>query len=78
MGLRELLAIIVALTHLRQYLYGAHFTLHTDHQALTYLYTQKHMNYMMLNWIDTLFDFDFTVVHRPGIDMVLPGGLSRM
>lgn len=74
---RELLAIVVALQACRHYIFGNHFTLYTDHKALTYLYTQKHVNYMMLNWIDTLFDYDFTVVHRPGILMVLPDALSR-
>ena len=75
---RELLAIVVALMACRHYLYGYKFQLFTDHMALTYLFTQKHVNYMMLNWIDTLLDFDFTVVHRPGISMVLPDALSRM
>ena len=46
--------------------------------ALTYLFTQKHINYMLLNWIDVLFDYDFTVVHRPGIHMILPDALSRI
>jgi hypothetical protein len=75
---RELLAIVLAIANCRQWLYGRHFTLYTDHQALTFLYTQKHINYMMLNWVDILFDYDFTVVHRPGILMILPDALSRM
>ena len=75
---RELLAIIVAIEHCRQYIYGRRFTLFTDHKALTYLFTQKHINYMMLNWIDVLFDYDFLVVHRPGVSMILPDALSRM
>lgn len=75
---RELLAIVEALKACRQWLYGNHFRLYTDHQCLTSLYTQKHMNYMMLNWIDILLDYDFTVVHRPGVDMILPDALSRM
>jgi transposase InsO family protein len=75
---RELLAIVIALQKCRHYIMGQHFTLYTDHMALTYLFTQKHMNYMMLNWIDVLFDYDFTVVHRPGIQMILPDALSRI
>lgn len=75
---RELLAIVVALQACRHYIYGYKFTLYTDHMALTYLFTQKHVNYMTLNWLDTLLDYDFTVVHRPGIQMVLPDALSRM
>lgn len=75
---RELLAIVVALNHCRDYLYGRHFTLYTDHKSLSYLFTQPKLNYAQLNWLDTLLDFDFTVCHRPGIEMVLPDALSRM
>ena len=75
---RELLAIIVAIRHCHNYLYGYKFKLYTDHMALSYLFTQKYFNYMMLNWIDTLLDYDFTVIHRPGIELVLPDALSRM
>jgi transposase InsO family protein len=75
---RELLAIVVALQECRHFIYGTHFRLFTDHQSLTYLFTQKKLNFMQLNWIDTLFDYDFTVIHRPGVEMVLPDALSRM
>ena len=75
---RELLAICWAVQRCRDYLYGRHFTLETDHKALTYLFTQQHFNYMMLNWIDTLLDYDFTVVHCPGILNILPDALSRI
>lgn len=75
---RELLAIIFALQRFRQYLYGVRFELHTDHRALTFMFTQKQVNYMILNWLDTLCDYEFTVVHKPGILLVLPDALSRM
>ena len=75
---RELLAIVIAIQACRHWIYGTKFTLYTDHQALTYLFTQKHMNYMMLDWLDFLLDYNFLIVHRPGILMVLPDALSRM
>ena len=75
---RELLAIVVSMQACKHFLWGRHFRLYTDHQALTYMFTQKHMNYMMLNWMDILFDYEFTPIHRPGIQMILPDALSRM
>ena len=75
---RELLAIILALEHCRDYIYGNKFRLFTDHRSLIYLFTQKKLNYMQLNWIDTLLDYNFAVIHRPGVQNVLPDALSRM
>ena len=75
---RELLAIVFALQRLREYLFGTHFELRTDHKALTYMFTQKHANTMLQNWLDVLLDFSFDVVHHPGITMILPDALSRI
>lgn len=75
---RELLAIVWALQRCRYFLFGRHFTLYTDHKALTFLFTQQHVNYMILNWLDTLLDYDFTIVHCPGVLNVLPDALSRI
>jgi hypothetical protein len=75
---RELLAIVFALRKFRQWLWGTHFTLFTDHRALSFLFTQKHENHMLNHWADILLDYDFTVVHRPGFLMVLEDSLSRL
>ena len=74
----ELLGIVGALNKFRHYLYGTRFTLYTDHQALVYLYTSKMPNPMMQNWYDTLSEFDFDIVHLPGLSNVLPDHLSRL
>ena len=74
---RELLAIIFALQRCRQYLYGFRFQLHTDHEALTFLLTQKHTSFMLEAWFDVLLDFTFEIVHCPGVLNVLPDALSR-
>ena len=55
-----------------------HFTVYTDHKALTYLHTQKYTNPMMNNWFDTILDYNFDVIHLKGIDNVLPDHLSRL
>ncbi|KAI3656138.1 hypothetical protein MP638_003051, partial [Amoeboaphelidium occidentale] len=75
---RELLAVVFALGKFRPYLWGTHFTLLTDHKALTFIFTQRHVNQMINNWLDTLLDFDFSVVHCPGILNVLPDRISRL
>ena len=75
---KELLAIVFALKKFHAYLWSNKFTLYTDHRALIYLHSQKSLNPMMTMWLDTLFDYDFTVVHRPGIRNILPDHLSRL
>ena len=75
---RELLGIVVALNACSDYLRGRHFRLYTDHRSLAYFHSQKKLNFMHMNHLDTLLDFDFTVIHRPGIEMILPDALSRM
>jgi len=74
---KELLAIVFALKKFHYYLWGRHFTLFTDHRALTFIHTQKDLNSMMTNWHDTILDYTFKVVYRPGILNILPDALSR-
>jgi transposase InsO family protein len=76
---KELLAIVFALIRFHQYLWGGpKFTLYTDHQALVYMQKKPQLPPMMANWLDTLLDFQFDIVHRPGIANVLPDHLSRL
>jgi len=74
---RELLAIVFALKKLHYYLWGKHFTLFTDHRALTFMHSQKEMNSMLTAWQETILDYTFKVVYRPGVLNVLPDALSR-
>jgi hypothetical protein len=75
---RELLAIVFALNKFHQHLWGRHFTLHTDHKALIYIHTQKDLNAMLTKWFDTILDYNFDIVHLPGMDNVIPDALSRL
>ena len=74
---RELLAIVFALKRLHYYLWHRHFTLYTDHRALTFMHSQKEMNSMLTAWQETILDYNFKVVYRPGVLNVLPDALSR-
>lgn len=75
---KELLALVFALKRFHKYIYGSFFTLYTDHKALTYLHTQRVANLMMIAWMDTILQYDFKIVHLPGVANVLPDALSRL
>jgi hypothetical protein len=48
---QEMLALISAVTHFRVYLINNHFTVYTDHKALTWLTTIKHINNRLILWV---------------------------
>ncbi|KAH9263152.1 hypothetical protein BASA83_013501 [Batrachochytrium salamandrivorans] len=51
---RELLAIVFALGKFHYYIWGSHFDLFTDHRALTFIFSQKNLNPMIINWLEIL------------------------
>lgn len=75
---RELWGVVSALRAFREYLYGTYFHLHTDHKALVFLHTQRHLNPMLLTWFEELMEMDFDIFHTPGLENVLPDELSRV
>lgn len=77
-GKRELLAIIFALRSFHQLIAGVPFTLYTDHRALTYILTKPQPPAMLAYWAETILQYNFSIVHRPGAAMVLPDALSRL
>lgn len=74
---KELLAIIFSLKKFHYYLWGRRFTLFTDHKPLTFLMDQDNLNNIIAEWKETIFSYDFKIVHRPGILNVIPDTLSR-
>ena len=75
---RELLAIVFALKAFRPYLYGVHFKLYTDNRALSFLLNGRSKNYTLNFWAMIILEYDFEMIHRPGIENVLPDSLSRL
>lgn len=75
---KELLAIVFALKKFREWLWGSHFTLYTDHMSLIYLFDNSNENLMFSNWADQILDYNFSVVHCPGVQNILPDYLSRI
>ena len=74
----ELLALVWACTlKFRHYLFGYHFTVHTDHAALQWLKTARFQNSKLERWALRLQEFSFEVKHRAGKDNVVADCLSR-
>lgn len=75
---KELLAVHYAITTLRPYLYGKHFTIRTDHKPLIYLYNMKNPASKLTRIRLELEEFDFTIEYVRGKDNVLADALSRI
>lgn len=75
---RELLAIILAIERFQHYIWGKHFVMHTDHQALTYLFNQNKVGSRLLRWKLLLAEYDFDIIHRKGKANVVSDCLSRV
>lgn len=75
---KELLAIILAIEKFQHYIWGKHFVLYTDHQALTYLFSQNKVGSRLLRWKILLAEYDFEIIHRKGKNNVVSDCLSRV
>ncbi|GKV24884.1 hypothetical protein SLEP1_g34427 [Rubroshorea leprosula] len=73
----ELAAIIFALKLWRHYLYGEEFEVHTDHQSLKYLFSQKELNLRQRRWMEYLNDYRCKIVYQPGKGNVVADALNR-
>jgi hypothetical protein len=73
----ECLAIVWVVTHFRCYLFGTQFTLVTDHQPLKWLMEFNKLTGKLAQWALILQEYDFQVVHRPGVANLNVDGLSR-
>ena len=74
---KELLAVVYFTQYFRQYLLGRRFKIHTDHQALVWLFRLKEPNGKIARWIEILTDYDLEVVYRPGRKQGHCDALSR-
>ncbi|KAJ8000091.1 hypothetical protein DPEC_G00201250 [Dallia pectoralis] len=78
---REALACVWAVERWRTYLWGRHFVLRTDHQALTTLLTSKGIGragMRVARWSAQLLCFAYDVAYRPGKLNVTANCLSRL
>ena len=74
----EFLALKWAVTEkFADYLYGAHFTVFTDNNPLTYVLTTAKLDATGQRWLAALVNFNFDIKYRPGKRNKDADGLSR-
>ena len=75
----EMLAAVWAIRSFRHFLHGAAhpFTLYTDHHSLLWLTTSANLEGQFMRWACLIGDFDFRIVHKPGVDHLVADGPSR-
>ena len=74
---KELLAVVNGLKQFRQYLFGRHFVIRTDHAALSWLRRTPEPMPQLARWLTLIEQYDYEVVHRSGKKHGNADGLSR-
>ena len=75
---RECLAIVWSILMLRPYIEGTRFTVRTDHDSLRWLLNLADASGRLARWRLRLAEYEYDVVHRPGIKHQAPDALSRL
>ncbi len=74
---QELLAIVYCFQQWRCYLEGTSVFLHTDHEPLTWLQSQKSLNRRQAHWLEFMSRFTYTLLYVKGDENVVADALSR-
>ena len=76
---KEYFGIVYCLRQFRPYVWGRNdLVVHTDHKPLTFVLKSPSLSTTVHGWFDELSEYNFKVIHRPGILNVVPDCLSRM
>ena len=75
---KEAYAVVYAITKLRPYLYGAHFTVYTDHKPLGSLFTKDMQNTKIQRWAVLLAEYGAKIKYREGKNNIRADMLSRI
>ena len=74
---KELLAVVKRVQAYRPYLVGAKFTVYTDHRALVWIKSAKHIG-RLERWALQLQEYNYDIIHRPGKSNYVADALSRL
>ena len=79
---KEACSIVEALRKWKHYLSGRHFTIVTDQEAVSFIFNQKKLtkikNDKLMRWRWELSEYNFDIVHRPGVENAAADTLSRV
>lgn len=75
---KECLAIVWALKYFHPYIYGATFTIYSDHAALKAILTTKMPRGRIARWILDIQSYRFSIIHRKGSEMIDADTLGRL
>ena len=70
--------MVFALRIWRHYFYGVNVDVFTDHKILQYVFTQNDLNLHQKIWLETLKDYDISVLYHLGLANVVGDALSRV
>ncbi|GBN87376.1 Retrovirus-related Pol polyprotein from transposon 17.6 [Araneus ventricosus] len=73
----ETMAIVFAVNHFKNYLFGKYFRINSDQQCLSKIIDYKDPTSRIARWMVTLHQFDYTVIHKPGRLNLTADYLSR-
>ena len=76
-GEKELMAIVLGIEHFKQYLYGRHFTVRTDHRPLSWLRDHAKPSCRLARWLIKVRQYDFDIRFISGVENVVADALSR-
>ena len=74
---REMLALVWGIRQFRPYLYGRTFSARTDHNSLRWLHNFREPEGQVARWLEILSEYNFQVLHRPGVQHGNADALSR-
>ena len=75
---REMLALVLAVEHFKQFLYGIQFDIITDHEPLKYMLKLESTTPQLMRLLARLDPFDFAIQYRKGTLNGNADALSRM
>lgn len=74
---KEVLAILQAVKHWRQYLLGSSFVIKTDQRSIKYMLEQKINTEVQEKWMWKLLGYTFKIEYKKGPENTVADGLSR-